>query len=309
MKSEHRHELKTNDLAEWISNFPSWAKENAMVLIPTAVVLAGAVVYFFWSQSSTTADEQNRAEFTEALGRLMQAKNSVAAGISEDAEMPLLMAAENLEGVAGSSTSDGMAAFAWIKRAEALRSAVFVQTRQTPEDIALQIEKAQASYREAQARAVNHKTLLATATYGLGLCAEELRQFDEAEQIYRDMIADSNLKGTAGLASAEYRLRTLDHYRSEIVFNEAPEEVNLPPVTIPLADMPVIDVNAETDINAPALGPVLEPPAAAPTTIPLDGVSLIDVNTAVDINAPTLGPALEPTVAAPVPVVETNTPE
>ena len=39
MKSEHRHELKTNELAEWISNFPSWTKENAKVLIPTIVVL------------------------------------------------------------------------------------------------------------------------------------------------------------------------------------------------------------------------------------------------------------------------------
>ncbi len=33
MKSEHRHELKTNELAEWIANFPTWAKENAKVLI------------------------------------------------------------------------------------------------------------------------------------------------------------------------------------------------------------------------------------------------------------------------------------
>ena len=291
MKSEHRHELKTNDLAEWISNFPSWAKENALVLILAAVVLAGAVGYFLVNQSRATDDEENRAVFTESLGRLMQAKNSIAAGMSEGAEMPLLMAAENLEAVAGSSSSDGMAAFAWIKRAEALRSAVFVQTRQTPEDIALQIEKAKASYGEAKARAVNHKALLAAATYGLGLCAEELRHFDEAEKIYRDMIADGNLKGTAALASAEYRLKTLHHYRSEIVFNEAPEEVNLAPVTIPLDAASLGDVNL------------------VPVTIPLADTPLIDVNTAVDTNAPTLGPVLEPAVAAPLPVVETNTPE
>lgn len=298
MKSEHRHELKTNELAEWMSNFPTWAKENAMVLIPTVVVLAGiGFYYFFWSQGSALADERNRADFTDALSRLLQVKNSVAAGISEDAEMPLLMAAENLEGVAGSSTSDGMAAFAWIKRAEALRSAVFFQTRQTPEDIALQIEKAQASYREAQARAVNHKTLLASATYGLGLCAEELRHFDEAAQIYRDLIANSNLKGTAAQASAEYRLRTLDRYRSEIVFNEAPAEVNLAPVTISLDGAPpeiMFDETAE-EVNL------------APVTISLDGTPLTDTNT------PALGPALEPAAPpeapAPAPVADTNTTE
>lgn len=274
MKSEHRHELKTNDLAEWISNFPNWAKENALVLIATLVVVAGAVGYLFWSQSSATADEQDRADFTEALSRLMQTKDRVGTDLTAADDMPLLMTADNLASVAASSTRDGMAAFALIKRAEALRSAVFLQTRDTQEEIALQIESAQASYRDAQAKAVNHKALLAVATYGLGLCAEELRQFDEAEQIYRDMLADSNLKGTAALASAEYRLRTLHRYRSEIVFNDAPEEVIL-----------------------------------APVTIPLDAASLIDVNTAVDANAPTLGPLLEPPVAAPVPVVETNTTE
>ncbi len=28
MKSDHRHELKTNELAEWLSNLPQWAKKN-----------------------------------------------------------------------------------------------------------------------------------------------------------------------------------------------------------------------------------------------------------------------------------------
>ena len=275
MKSEHRHELKTNELAEWMSNFPTWVKENAMVLIPTVAVLAGiGFYYFFWSQGSARADEQNRADFTDALSRLLQVKNRVATESPGADDMPLLLTvtADNLAIVAASSTSDGMAAFALIKRADALRSAVFFQTRPTPEDLALLIEDAQASYRDAQAKAVSHKALLASATYGLGLCAEELRQFDEAARIYRDMIADSNLKGTAAQASAEYRLKTLDRYRSEIVFNEAPEEVNLAPVTISLDGTPPIDVNTAVDINAPALGPVLEPGAAAP-------VPVVEINT------------------------------
>lgn len=296
MKSEHRHELKTNELAEWMSNFPSWAKENAKVLIPTIVVLACIGAYFFWSQSSTLAEEQNRAEFTESLSRLLEVKNRVAAESSSADDMPLLLTAQHLEGVAASSTSDGMAAFALIKRAEALRSAAFFQTRQTPEDIALQIEAiedANDSYSEARKKAVNHKTLLASATYGLGLCAEELRQFDEAAQIYRDMIADSNLKGTAAQASAEYRLKTLDRYRSEIVFNEAPAEVNLAPVTISLDGTPSEIVFDETpeEVNL------------APVTISLDGTPLTDTNT------PALGPALEPAAPEPVPVADTNTTE
>ena len=39
MKAEHRHELKTNELAQWIANFPNWAKENLRMIIYVSVVL------------------------------------------------------------------------------------------------------------------------------------------------------------------------------------------------------------------------------------------------------------------------------
>ena len=33
MKSDHRHELKTNELAEWLGNLPQWTKENLVTII------------------------------------------------------------------------------------------------------------------------------------------------------------------------------------------------------------------------------------------------------------------------------------
>jgi len=38
MKAEHRHELKTNELAEWIANLPQWARDNGRMVIYLSVV-------------------------------------------------------------------------------------------------------------------------------------------------------------------------------------------------------------------------------------------------------------------------------
>ena len=49
MKSDHRHELKTNELADWMAHFPEWAKQNRTNLILVAVVIVAAVAVYFWS--------------------------------------------------------------------------------------------------------------------------------------------------------------------------------------------------------------------------------------------------------------------
>ena len=48
MKSEHRHELKTNELAEWLVNFPQWTKKNAKTIIYVCVLtIVVASLYFY----------------------------------------------------------------------------------------------------------------------------------------------------------------------------------------------------------------------------------------------------------------------
>ena len=48
MKADHRHELKTNELADWLGHFPEWAQENRTTLIAAgAVIVVLAVVLYF----------------------------------------------------------------------------------------------------------------------------------------------------------------------------------------------------------------------------------------------------------------------
>ena len=48
MKSEHRHELKTNELAQWIADFPQWAKKNMRTIIYVVVVVVVVLAYYGW---------------------------------------------------------------------------------------------------------------------------------------------------------------------------------------------------------------------------------------------------------------------
>jgi len=71
MKSEHRHELKTNELeriaSEWGHSTERYIQDNWMLLAVAVVVIllgAGGVVY--WRSSSGSAGQQGWREFASA---------------------------------------------------------------------------------------------------------------------------------------------------------------------------------------------------------------------------------------------------
>lgn len=120
-----------------------------------------------------------------------------------------------------------------------------------------QISKAKASYTEAAQKASDSPSLLAIARFGLGLCDEELGDFDTAEQAYRDIASDPRLDGTAARAAAEHRIETMNDYRTNVVFKPAPVPQILTTPVSPFEIRPS-DVNLPADVNLPIeieLGP------------------------------------------------------
>jgi len=226
MKSEHRHELKTNELAEWLANFPNWFKENLnMILYVTAGIIAiGAVGGYFWYVKNVQTAEQ-MTEFTNMILSVPQQKGRIVTDQmrESDTSYVLLQSADGLELIAQGSNEDGLAALAYIKSAEILRSELHYRPRAiTKAEKEKQINTAKRNYNQAILRSSSIPSLRSSAHYGLGLCEEELGNYAEAKKIYNEIINNVEFKGTTTVYQAELRLVEMDNYQVRIVFQPRP---------------------------------------------------------------------------------------
>jgi len=227
MKSDHRHELKTNELAEWIANLPQWTRENRRMVIYVSVVavLVAGSAFWYWRKKNV-GSVQEQIEFTSLISRLSQNKMQIlmAQPRGVDTSYMLIETALALETAAEGAKDDQMAALALIKRAEALRAGLhYRQQTVSQADVRTAINGAKTAYSRALEKAVTNPTLTAMARFGLGLCEEEVGNFDGAHQIYRDIIANGDFEGTTTVAKAKQRLETMADYKQKIVFRASPK--------------------------------------------------------------------------------------
>lgn len=290
MRADQRHQLKTNELAEWLSNLPQWAKENRSTIITAVLVIAAGAAFYFWRTYNKNAVIQEQLQLTNLIGQIFGGKVQALQDQQQgtDTSFILLQPADKLEIFAQNVDDHQMAAFALIKRAEALRTELHYRLS-TPSrrELELAISQAKACYTEALQRCSNNPSLMALAKFGLGLCEEELGNLDKAKQIYREIAANPDFQYTVAAAQAKQRLETVDDYRQKIVFMPAPKptltkpalEPNKPADTnlrSPAARL-AVDTNLPTDIN---LGP--QAPNAAVRVIdanagPIAGNDVIEV--------------------------------
>ena len=83
MKAERRHELATNELADWIMHFPQWFEENKTTIFVGAVIVAGLIAYtvFFYSRQGRVS-EQKQEMTTTLLEQLVRAKENSAMSVN-----------------------------------------------------------------------------------------------------------------------------------------------------------------------------------------------------------------------------------
>jgi tetratricopeptide (TPR) repeat protein len=253
MKSDHRHELKTNELAEWLVNLPQWAKENRTTIVAVvAVIVVVAAIYFWRYYTKNVVLVRQQLQFTGLISQVSQSKRQVlqAHRQGRDLSFILLQPAENLRMFAQNTNNDQMAALAFIERAEAIRVELYYRGgRISEEDFKMQINQAKASYSEA-IRLSPNKTLVSTAKFGLGLCEEELGDFDNAQQIYREIVDNPDFDGSTAKAAAAHRLEIITDYEDGIIFIKAPEPE--PAITLgSQAEMIPAEINLPGEVNLP----------------------------------------------------------
>lgn len=226
MKPKHRHELKTNELAEWIGNLPQWARENRRTIIyvsVVAVLVIGSAWWYWYNKNVESVREQ--VQLTSLIAQLPQSKMQIVTARARgvDTSIVLLQVADNLQSAAQSAKDDQIAALALIKHAEALRTALhYRQGTVGRAELEAAINRAKAGYNEAFEKASPNVSLMATARFSLGLCEEEIGNFEKAEQIYREVATNTNFEGTTALAQAKQRLKTMADYQQKIVFKASP---------------------------------------------------------------------------------------
>ncbi|MFB0524113.1 MAG: hypothetical protein ACETVZ_01145, partial [Phycisphaerae bacterium] len=127
MKPDHRHELKTNELAEWIANFPQWAKENRTTIIGVLLVIAVVGGLYIWRVHSKKVAIRTQIELTGLVSQLMGSKMQILSAQAQGRDLSYILVqrggpADRLKIFAQNTNNDQMAALALIKQAEALRT-------------------------------------------------------------------------------------------------------------------------------------------------------------------------------------------
>lgn len=254
MKSDHRHELKTNELADWLSHLPEWTKENltSIIIVVAAVVAAGAI-YGWKLYSKNVLQVNEQTEFTTLINQVSGGKIQILQGQQEqgrDWSFVLLQPANNLQSFAQRTSNDKMAALALIKRAEALRAELHYGN--VEEDyLTNQTNLAKASYTEALERCSANPSLAGTAKFGIGLCEEELGNFEQARQIYQEIAGNTDYENTLAAVRAKRRLETMADYQQEIAFKLAPKPSAPTVQTTPTATGELPNIIPPFNINRP----------------------------------------------------------
>ena len=260
MDSQHRHELKTNELAEGLKHLPGLLKDNANTIIGIILIGAALITWPMFTKMSRQKDIAEQTEITQSIQMMdrdvyavLQAPADDMLARSEALDALLVNADALLEKVSGIDNRN-LAALAQIKAAQAIRTELHLRQEVDADMLERQIQKAQNAYQEALS-AANTPTITAMAQFGLGLCSEELGQTDQAAELYQQIVEDENYKATVFPTQAQRRLDTLSDNTEVFNFAAVPivieEGVDTEEVIEPTA-VEIIEPAAETIVTESA---------------------------------------------------------
>ncbi|RKY08595.1 MAG: hypothetical protein DRP56_03875 [Planctomycetota bacterium] len=214
MDSQHRHELKTNELAEGLSHLPQLLKDNATTIIGVLLIGAALITWPMFNKMSRQKDRTEQTTTTQSIQMLdrdvyavLQAPADDPQAQTEAADTLLINADALLSSVSGIDNPN-LAAMAQIKAAQAVRTELHLRKEVDADMLERQIQKAKGAYQKAFEIAET-PTLKAMAQFGLALCWEELGQTDQAAAVYQQIIDNESYQPTVLPAQAQKRLETL----------------------------------------------------------------------------------------------------
>ena len=262
MDAEHRHELKTNELADWLAHLPQFLKRNASTIIGVVLIIIGLVTWPMFNRMRAASEQAQAAAVSASIQSLQSdlfAVYEASEGENPDPEAQqkatddLLLNVTALLDQADKMKDPDQAALARIKAAQALRTELHMRAGFIDaEELQTRIDQAQKAYEKAKDTATT-PTLRAMAQLGLGLCAEELGQRDAAAAIYKEIIDTPEFAATIFPTQAKQRLDGLEMNLESVVFVPKPAAPAQPGPASPF-NMPLLEAD-ELPVNIPGLTP------------------------------------------------------
>ena len=227
MDAEHRHELKENDLQEFLLHFRQWWERNGRKTLMLILVVAVVITAWRWMRASAEKTHEmkwaNLATATTPDAGLLAADEAHTDGLRNlarlrSADMWLLKAAR--------PTQDG--------NADA--------SQKTPQQM---LEDAQRAYEQITNDPGARPVFRLNAMLGLASIAEARDQWDRADSIYEDVKRQAEGLFPAHLSQAVTRQRMLKLLARPVAF--APE----PPEESSSGDGEIDAAPSETSENEP----------------------------------------------------------
>ncbi|MAE61867.1 MAG: hypothetical protein CMJ49_10995 [Planctomycetaceae bacterium] len=242
MDSQERHDLKQNDLAEFMIHFRQWWRKNGTFWLLTILIAALAIfAYKYFAGRHTRYVDQALGEV--ALAQSPQSFFDIA---QKYPDLPMVAAKARLDG------------------ANILLREAILGRSTNPNDISLsasdpqfaekQMQRAGQKY-ESIIQAGEPKLIVMHARIGLAAIYETLRRFDDARAQYDAAhIQAVELKLTGEAAKIDRKIEDLARFQQRIVFADRPAAADaLPdgsinPVLPGISDLPVLP-ELPTDID------------------------------------------------------------
>ena len=277
MDSQHRHELKTNELAEGLSHLPRLLKDNASTIIGVLLIGAALITWPMFNKMSQQKDRAEQTAITQSIQMLDRDVYAVLQAPVDDTQAQtealdtLLINADALLGSVSDINNPNLAAMAQIKAAQAIRTELHLRKEVDADMLERQIKKSEDAYQKAFETAET-STIKAMAQFGLALCSEELGQIEQAADIYRQIVGDESYKPTVLPTQAQHRLDTLADNSEIFNFAAVPVVIEEPVESTAVeATEPIVESTPEeaatteepaktTDTDQPA-GETTEPQA------------------------------------------------
>lgn len=265
MDSEHRHELKTNELADLLTHLPQFFKKHANTIIGITLIVIALVTWPLFTRMSrekTITEESRVAESIRMLSGDIQAALQAYDNNPEELAPSLSTIQANADALmelTSETDNPNLEALAYIKAAQAFRTELHLRNEVVDaQAVETQTQKAQEAYEKAAETAVM-PAVKAMARFGVALCTEERGQIEQAADLYKAIVADEAYAATVFPTLAQQRLDGLADSTETFTFVEAPA------VEVEPAPMPEFELTPEM-LQQEA--PVIEIPAAAPDVEP-----------------------------------------